>query len=160
MSARRARGEDGATLILVIGFMVMIGFVLAGLSSQLSNSLTTRTGLVRARDREYDADAAIETAITQVRNNINGANPCSGVNTPSTGPNGVSIQVTCNYKSGGLTLSGAVRREATFAACESSCGPSSSAIIKAQVSFASLTPPNSSPIVVNKTYIESWSVNR
>jgi Tfp pilus assembly protein PilX len=69
------RGEDGATLIFVIGFMVLVGFVSAGLATQLATSSKTHVALDQARNKQYAADAAITSDIATVRTNMTASNP-------------------------------------------------------------------------------------
>lgn len=163
----RDRGEGGATLIFVIGFMVLVGLVSAGLATQLATSSMTRVALDKARNREYAADAAILTNIAQVRDNIT-----HGKALPSPGPdpclpkvfqtlNLIPIQVDCSYTRT-TTLSGFVQRDATFVACPEQSGggtcPASAVIIRAQVNYGSPNPPSDPSISVSKTYIQTWSV--
>ena len=166
----RTRGEEGATLILVIGFMVMVGLVSAGLSAQLASSSKTRVALDQARNRQYTADAAILAYIPQVRSNMESnqaLTPCSGTHnhiTQSPGLNNVPIQVDCDYSGPSLTFSGFPQRVVRFTACPPQSGgaacPSSAAIIQAQVNYASLPTDayNASDITVTKTFIQTWNV--
>jgi hypothetical protein len=161
------RGEEGATLILVIGFMVFVGLISAALATQLASSSITRIALDRARNRQYAADGAIEWDIGQVRSymtNTSATAPCPGANStrvPPTVLNGVPIQVDCSYNQT-FTLSLFVQRDATFTACLPQPGnakcPASAVIIKAQVNFASQNAPGDTTITVDKTYIQTWSV--
>jgi hypothetical protein len=160
-------GEDGATLLFVIGFMVMVGLMMAGVTTQLASSSTTRVALDVARNKQYAADGAIETDIGVVRDRLTRGNsrqnqcpPSSLVQNP--GLNGVPIQVDCTYLPNLFTLSGFVQRDAVFTACPpqavgTAC-PASAVIIEARVNFASENASVDSSIVVNKTYIQSWSV--
>jgi hypothetical protein len=163
----RKRGEEGATLILVIGFMVMVGLISAGLATQLASSSSTRIALDKSRNREYAADGAILTNIARVRDNIVNhgqavppSDPCGSKVVRTL--NGVTVQVDCTYTRS-LTLSGFLQRDATFVACELQSGggacPGSAVIIRAQVNYASQNPPGDASVQVSKTYIQTWSVN-
>ena len=59
--------ERGASLILAIVFMVVVGGIVGGTLAMVSSGLKNRAQLDQARDREYAADGAIEYAIAQVR---------------------------------------------------------------------------------------------
>jgi hypothetical protein len=160
----RKRAEDGATLILVLGFMVMVGMVSAGLATQLASSSRTRVALDGARDREYAADAALLEDVAQVRQNLtndDALTPCPSTKlVQNPGLNDVAIQVDCSFSL--FSLSGIIQRNATFAACapqpsNANC-PSSAVIIKAQVHYASTDPPNDTDIDVTRTYVQSWNL--
>ncbi|MEZ5249417.1 MAG: hypothetical protein R2713_09470 [Ilumatobacteraceae bacterium] len=67
---RRPRDPDrdrGASLIMAIGFVVLVGSIAAGLSGLVTSSSTNRIALGQVRDLQYAADGAIEEAITEVR---------------------------------------------------------------------------------------------
>ena len=64
---RPVRGDRGATLIIAIGFVVMIGAIAAGLSSLVVSAMGDRFILAELRDRQYAADGAIELAVAHVR---------------------------------------------------------------------------------------------
>jgi type II secretory pathway pseudopilin PulG len=161
----RTRGEDGATLIFVIGFMVLVGLVAAGLATQLASSSKTRVALDNARNRQYAADAAITSDMAQVRTNMGNGNalaPCPSSKLTQT-LNGVTVQVDCSFSL--LSFSGDMLRNATFTACQqqSPAGPCppSAVIIKAQVHYSAPDPQppvNSTTISVDKTYVLTWSV--
>ena len=163
----RSRGEDGATLILVIGFMVMVGLVSAGLASQLASSSESRVALDTARNREYAADGAILSYIPIVRSQMESSplGPCPGthsVRSPGPDLNGVDIQVDCDFPGIGFTLAGFVQRNVKFTACAPQPGnipcPPGAVIIQAQVNYAAQDPPASSSIDVTRTYIQTWNV--
>ena len=62
---RRMEGERGASLILAIVFMVVIGAISAAVLATTTSGLQDRVVLDQARNREYAADGAIEIAITR-----------------------------------------------------------------------------------------------
>ena len=123
MNSRIRRDEAGATLLFVIGFMLLIGFMTTGLVTQIASSSHTRLSLDTARNREYAADAAIEADIGQVRSNMTGGqalSPCPGALRLNPGLNNVPVQVDCSYPATGypgITLSGFVQRNVVFKAC-------------------------------------------
>jgi hypothetical protein len=163
----RKPGEEGATLIFVIGFMVLVGLVSAGLATQLSSSSRTRVALEKQRNREYSADGAILSRIGAVRDymtNTDARFPCPGTSTSTqdAGLNGVPIQVDCSFSL--VSFSGTVLRNATFEACAPQSGiecPDSAVIIRAQVHYESTAAWHEQfiPDAEIRTYIQSWSVN-
>jgi hypothetical protein len=163
----RKRDEEGATLILVIGFMLMVGLVSAGLATQLASTSKSRVALDTARNRQYAADGAILEYIPIVRSQMESSplGPCPGTHSfRSPGPrlNGVDIQVDCDFPGIGFTLSGFVQRNVKFTACAPQPGnapcPSDAVIIQAQVNYASQDPPAATSIDVTRTYIQTWNV--
>lgn len=162
------RGEEGATLILVIGFMLLVGLISAGLATQLVSSSMTRVALDKARNREYSADGAILRSIAAVRSTMQTTNaqaPCPEATTQYPAMTyGVKIQVDCSFSL--LGFSGVVLRNATFTACApqspgATC-PTSAVIIKARVHYSTPDPQpalNAPTVDVDKTYIATWSVN-
>jgi hypothetical protein len=154
--------DSGASLILAIAFVVMIGAIAAGLASLATSSMNNRTTLEQVRDRQYAADGAIEEAISQVRLQAGPALvDCSadGWFEDST-LNGVEIRVDWHNACGVVRASdGTVvaQRNVIFSACENTFASCDDAnvIVRAQVNFE-----QASTGAVTKTYIQSWSVNR
>lgn len=178
--SHRAHGEDGATLIFVIGFMVVVGLVGAGLATQLSSSSKTRVALDKQRNREYSADAAILKRIGEVREHMESTDaiePCPGPTSttrytdPSDVLNDFPIQVDCQFDLFDLETNTELRN-ATFTACApqepgEKC-PDSATIIRAQVHYERdgecADNPDDPPItcetiLVRETQIRTWSVN-
>jgi hypothetical protein len=159
---RRARGERGASLILAIVFMVVVGGVSLVTLSYITNGTNQRRLLEHARNREYAADGTIEQAIARVRGLPApgpAVAPCGGPDTHSNF-NGYDIQVDCQ-NAPTLTTSGLLQRNVIFTACEvsrSSRCTDSSTIVRAQVNFQ--TQPGPGQTVVTRTWVQSWSVNR
>ena len=158
----RRRGDDrGAGLLLAIGFVTMIGAITAGLTGMLTSGLQNRLTLDGVRDRQYAADAAIESTIAQVRQldrSTTGSCSSSGGSTTST-LNGSTIRVdwrtACTVVRGadGVVVS---QRNAVFDACidtGSACAVNA-VIIDAQVNFEQGATGS-----VTKTYVQSWSVS-
>jgi hypothetical protein len=162
---RSNNDEQGAALVLVIAFMVVIGAISAALLTSITSGLRGRDVLDSARDRQYAADGAIEQAIARVRT-ISGTGPaiasCDGPDTPPQ-INGVNIRVDCT-NSPTLTLSGFLQRNVVFTACvvdgSKPCGDGandSPIIIRALVNFQAIG--NGPSLQVQRTWIQSWSVN-
>ncbi len=156
--------EQGTVLVLTIVVMVVIGMISAGLLAIITSGVQQRTTLDVARNREYAADGAIETAIARVR----GITTAPGVGLVACAPNGpdyltlngVSIRVDC-VNAPAITTLGVLERDVVFTACVDA-SPSvactdSTAVIRAQVSFQTASP-GSTAIV--RTYMQSWSVNK
>jgi hypothetical protein len=154
---RRMKGERGASLILAIAFMVVIGAISAAVISTVASGLQGRVALDQARNREYAADGAVETMIAAARS-AGGACP-TGASTPSTSPfqlDGVSIHIDCSSAAAVVLLGGQLVRQnnLAFQACVDNSGQactSTTTIVTAQVNF------QGSP---TKSFVQSWSVNR
>jgi hypothetical protein len=169
MTSRRHtidRDDRGAAaLLLVIGVMIMVGFISAGLLTLVASSVNQRAPLDQARNRQYAADAAIESAVAQTRLM---STPGSGACAPAPGyyvsnVNGVAIRVDCrNNPASALNPNGFFYAQfnVVFVACldtNTAC-TDSTAIIRAQVNFekADFQPTTTTP--VTKTYIQAWTV--
>jgi hypothetical protein len=100
---RRAKGEEGAILLLVLFFATAIGLSLAALVSLAGSNLSATAQLTQERNIEYSADAVMDGAIQAVRSvaPVPTASPACP-NFPSGGPwlavnrNSGSIIVTCS----------------------------------------------------------------
>jgi type II secretory pathway pseudopilin PulG len=157
---RRMQGERGASLILAIVFMVVIGAISAAVLSTTTSGVLDRVVLDQARNREYAADGAIEIAITRVRNN---GGTCSSGDSPVTLEQpAVKIHVDCTSSPSFIVLPDntiATQNNIVFTACEwSGSGngnpcTAANTIINAQINFQGASTPR-------KTFVQSWSVNR
>jgi hypothetical protein len=162
---RAQHSDSGAALILVIGFILMVGLIGAGLIGLTTSGLNNRTTLQVVRDRQYAADAAINQAIADARGRPP-VTPCTAATGSTTYPKlnltGVSIRVdwdnSCvnTVPSSNGTLY--PQRNIIFSAF---CGAPTTAdcnfsdvIIRAQVNFEPASGPTS------KTSVQSWSVSR
>jgi Tfp pilus assembly protein PilX len=161
--ARIRRDERGATLVLAMAFMLVIGGIGAAVISSVTSGLRDRDVLDQVRDRQYAADAGVEYAIAQVRQmplpGGPGVTDCPGTpphyNPPAI--DGVSIRVDCTNKSG-PTMTGLMQRNVIFTACVDTGGPCANPIVRAQVNFEAVSA--GSQINVTRTWVQSWSVNR
>lgn len=63
----RVRDEAGATLILALLFMVVIGLIVGGLASWTSNSLTDTLSFAQTRSSQYALSSASQVAIQSIR---------------------------------------------------------------------------------------------
>ena len=155
------REDRGAALALALGVMLMVGAISAGLLAFITTSVSARPQLDLVRDREYAADGAVEIAIARVRN-IGGEGPtkvlCGGPDYVTL--NDVDIRVDCKDVPK-LTFLGYLQRNVIFAACIDSglpcTDPSITPIIRAQINYEATS---TSPVVVTRTYVQSWSVNQ
>jgi hypothetical protein len=155
---RPAHADSGASLILCIGFVLMIGAICAGLVGLATSGLNNRTTLQRVRDRQYAADGAIEQAIALVR-----PLSCSASNAfiVDASLNGVAIRVdwvnACGVVQSSSDGTVVAQRNVVFSACESTGAACSAAnvIIRAEVNFQQAGTGG-----VTKTYVQSWSVNQ
>lgn len=155
--------DCGASLILAIGFMLMIGLIGGALAMLVTSGLGNRATLQKLRNIQYSADGAIEQAISQVRLQLtcpplNGSFP----DLDATRLNKIAIRVDwvtdCTGMIQGADGTFLTQRDVTFTACAdtgASCDPAK-AIIRAQVNFQQQVALGS----VTKTYVLSWSVNR
>lgn len=160
-----ARDERGASLILAITFMLVIGGISGAVISSVRSGLSARHVLDTNRNREYAADGGIEQAITQVRQQttspgIGFVNPCSPAGGfPPWSLNGVGIRVDCQ-NAPTLTQNGFLQRNVIFNACLSGAACNAkNTIVRAQINFEAITLPNGS-LLVSKTTVQSWSVNQ
>ena len=154
----RRGNDDGAALVFAIGFVVMVGAIMAGLTGLVISSMNNRGTLEIVRDRQYAADGAIEIAIAQARTALPAcaAKPSSNVSTLNSIKVRVEVQSACAIVRGsdGVALT---QRNVIFTTCldtESAC-TEKSVIIRAEVNFASAASGG-----VTTTAIQSWSVNR
>ncbi|MFN8023530.1 MAG: hypothetical protein U0Q03_18520 [Acidimicrobiales bacterium] len=156
----RAERDRGASLIMAVGFVVLIGAIAAGLSSLITSSTNNRITLASVRDRQYAADGAVETAITQVRFlDRNAEGSCGASNGASTSTiNGVAIRVDWQNVCGVVRTSTGelvAQRNVVFSACvdqRTTCRDSD-VIVRAQVNFEQAATG-----VVTRTWVQSWSV--
>jgi len=169
VNARHGRRDRGSSLLLTIGFVVMIGAISAGLAGLVTSGLNNTVTLERIRDRQYAADGAVENAIAEVRSQMEISDTCvddtSGISRTNF-DNEISIRVdwsgACGVAQGanGLIF---LQRNIDFTACLIPTGSvadgeactNDTAIISAQVNFEQ---GGAGP--VRSTVIQSWSVDR
>lgn len=152
--------DDGASLIMAIGFMVLIGAIAAGLSTLVMSSNFNRVTLDIVRDRQYAADGAIEEAITAVRMlDRSGKGSCEVAAGSSTSElNELRIRVDWENVCGVVrTAAGdlVAQRNVVFSACQDTgdvC-QDDEVIVRAQVNFEQAETGE-----VTRTWVQSWSV--
>jgi hypothetical protein len=164
-----SRNDEGASLILILGLVVVVSMIMAGLFGFMTTTVRGRVPLDTARNREYAADAAVEYGIARVRSAIDGNGavcalaPYQHNVTNSAGVTldpSLAMHVDCTDASGFASAGGfnVLQKNATFAACPDTGAVCNDAtvIVRAQVNFQK---PLGSPIVV-RTFVQSWSVNQ
>jgi hypothetical protein len=165
---RRFHGERGATLILAIAFLLVIGGIGSAVVASVTSSFKDRTVLDQVRDRQYAADAGVEYAIARVRAlplpGGPGLSPCGdAVNVPADHYNrpplnGVPIRIDCANKAG-LTTTGFLQRNVVFTACvDTGASCTTNPIVRAQVNYQAVSAGTA--LNVTRTWVQSWSVNR
>ena len=168
---RARRDERGASLLLAVAFMVVIGGIGAAIVTAVTSGVRDRSALDVGRNQQYAADGAIENAIAAIR----AITPAAGYQGPAfaTSPcgalanhslNSVTIHVDCTGVPG-RTLSGFLQQNVVFTAClagdvVSGACPTSpdKTIVRAQVNFQSVG--SGAAFQIQRTWIQSWSVNR
>jgi hypothetical protein len=159
---RRLHGERGASLILAIAFMVVVGGISAAVLATTTSGLQDRAALDQARNREYAADGAIETTVVAARA-LSGA--CPSTTGTLVTLNQIKIHVDCSSApavvpgpAGPLSQGDAVSFVACVAQgsgvgtrCTLSTG-TDPPIITAQVNFQGTAPTVT-------TFVQAWSVN-
>jgi Tfp pilus assembly protein PilX len=159
---RRCHDERGASLILVIAFMLVIGGIGAAVVSSVTSGLNSRNVLDQVRDRQYAADGGVEYAIAQVRaSSPPGPGLADCGDAAFTPPdhynhtlNGISIRIDCANKSTIIPTGALLQRNVIFTACVDTNTPCTSAttIIRAQVNYEAKS-------AITRTWVQSWSVN-
>lgn len=157
---QRERRDRGASLVMAIGFVVLIGAIAAGLSALVTSSNTNRITLEQVRDRQYAADGAVEEAITAVRlldRSTTGACGATAGNR-STSLNGYTIRVDWQNVCGVVrTTTGELvaQRNVVFTACldNGTACTEQRVIVRAQVNFE-----QASSGAVTRTWVQAWSV--
>ena len=159
----RRRDERGASLVLAIVFMVVIGAIGGAVLSSLTSGLSSRVALDHARDREYAADAAIQAAVAQIRRipasqTYSGpGQPCPTI--PNQPPlNGVTIHTDC-VGAPAVTRDLYRQLNVIFTTCEGTTGPCAPAkvIIRAQINFQAVG--SGASLRIQRTWVQAWSVN-
>lgn len=158
---RAAERDRGASLIVAIGFVMMIGAITAGLSALVTSSMNDRVSLTTVRNRQYAADAAVESAVAQVRSQYDGRVSCTAAaGSASTTTNSIAIRVQWTSACTAVrTADGTpvTQRNVVFTACPDAGAACAEAevIVRAQVNFE-----RTATGAVTRTYVQSWSVNR
>lgn len=147
---RRARQEDGAVLLIALGFITFIGVVAVALGNYAFTNLRATIALRPVRAAEFAADGAVEGAINKLRQD---PTACAGdkTNFYKVSPviNNQPVDVDCDELATSPSL-----RVLFIAKCASGGAPSCPAGTKLLVARVRLE--GSVPSV--KAIVESWSV--
>ena len=130
----RRHEEDGAVLLIALGFLTFIGVVAAVLLSYATSSIGNTISVRDIRSREYAADAVVEMAINKVRSTPASSNSS---NCAAATVNGLSLRADCSDPGNTTT-------DVTITACSSTAAspcPASAARLVAKVKYTrSVTP--------------------
>lgn len=162
MSRTVTTRDRGASLILAIGFVLLIGLIVGALTTLIASSANNRVSLVKLRDRQYAAEAGIEDAIVNIRTALDAAVSPQVYEIPVCGwtssLNGVDVRVDCTRAINAVASEDGdvvAQHNVVFVACVdtgSECN-ADRPVIRAQVNFEKRFTD-----AVTKTYIQSWSV--
>jgi hypothetical protein len=167
---RARRDETGATLLLALGFMVVLGLIAVGMLSNIESGLHSRIAFDSGRNREYLADSAIQNAITQVRMIQSSSDLGPGLRTscgpyayPSSSNDQIDVYCSNMFQ---FSRSGFQQRNVVFYACLHGADCTSTpamatrnSIIRAQVNFQVVGTGTGTQLNVTRTWTQSWSVN-
>lgn len=143
---RRARDEQGAVLLIALGFITFVGVVAVAVVNYTHTNLRATISLRDVRSRQLSADGVVDGAINAVRldstkGNVNSCFPAITIN-------GQSYRVDCSSANSGTDV--------TFSACLNSVAapcPAGTALVRATVHYTRSTTPAA-------VQITSWSVRR
>src|SRR5438270_2662911 len=97
----RSRDEDGAVLLIALGFLAFIGVVAAALMSYATTNIRETATLRDIRSREYAANGVVDAAINKIRSSYSGLSNIPNCLAPLTPPiNGVDLRVDCQDSTG------------------------------------------------------------
>jgi hypothetical protein len=142
----RRRDEDGAVLLIALGFLAFIGVVAAVLLNYATTSVRDTVTLRDIRNREYAADGVVDAAINKVRGNTGVSNSS---NCLAATLNGIALQVDCSDSVGNAV-------DVTFTACPANAGqpcPANTARLVARVHYDRSVAP--AGVITN-----AWSLQR
>lgn len=146
---RRTQQEDGAILMIALGFITFVGVVAVVLGNYVYTNLRATTALRPVRSAEFAADAAVEGAINKLRQDTSA---CTGSKTNfykvSPAVNSQPIDLDCTE----LVTWPALRVlfTARCAAGGAASCPAGTKLLVARVRFEGTAPL--------KAIVESWSV--
>ena len=130
----RRHEEDGAVLLIAMGFLTFIGVVAAVLLSYTTSSIRNTVSVRDIWSREYGAEAVVEMAIAKVRSTPGSSNisNCAAVTV-----NGLSLRADCSDPGNTTT-------DVTITACPSTAAqpcPASSAMLVTKVKYTRTVTP-------------------
>jgi hypothetical protein len=114
LAARRLRGEEGASLIIAMAFIVLFSLLLTALLSFATTSFSSQSTIQKNIKASAAAAAAIDTAVAKVRQDptmLLGGDPastpagsCGGTLLTYTPTSGAAVPVTCTAVAGTDTV--------------------------------------------------------
>jgi hypothetical protein len=106
MARRRARGEEGVTLVIALGFLAFFGLLIPALVTLGATHLQATSRLQEQRGVVYAADGATDAAIQYLRSHPSCGRPFQTVATCpiSTGPTTATFPATLNNRTGTTTI--------------------------------------------------------
>ena len=169
---RVLRGDDGATLVLALVFMIIIALVMLAAVTFTGNGLLNTTNVLQEQSLEYRSSGAVEVAIQTVRytdttfSNVTPSS-CFGSGAPTVqigtaGPQNPAVYVTCSsVLQSKLPANTGVSREINVYACGSSGCSSSNYTVWATVDFVDGTTCSAAQLGTcgQSESIKSWLVH-
>jgi type II secretory pathway component PulK len=142
----RAGEEQGAILLLALGFIAFAGVVGMALAGYATTNLRATVNLRDLRARQFSADGVVDGAINTVRLDSAKGNVDSCF--PAVTLNGMAYRVDCTSANSGTDVTFAACADTVTAPC-----PAASAVLLAAVHYTRTTTPAT-------VQITSWSVRR
>ena len=148
----RAGDEQGAVLLLAIGFITFIGVIAVVLLNYATTNILATDQLRVLRARQFSGDGAVDLAINSIRSGGSAGYSSNTCVTSAYGPitlNGAQYRVSCTGTSNASTA------DVTFSACQSTsgtCSPSAASLVAA-VHYIWTTSPAT-------TQVTAWSVKK
>jgi len=142
--AAQAADEQGTVLMLVLGFMVLVGVMIIPLANYATTSLRTTINVRDLRSVQVSAESATDGAINAVRFNqaLAGSGGCFNATL-----NGQTVRVDCSGPTSGLTTT------VTFTAWLTSVSPAR------QILTADASYNRTNPLAVTVA-LNNWSVKK
>ncbi len=114
---RRLAQDSGASLVLVLALLLLVGLVVTATMSYATTSITASADVAAGVETSFDVDGALQAGINQLRtSDITGrAGPgggtpaCPSLVVPGPGP-GRDVAITCEVLQGSGALRGAIER--------------------------------------------------
>jgi hypothetical protein len=145
----RSRQEDGAVMLIALGFLTFLAVVTVVLVNYATTSIRATISLRDVRGREYAADGVVDAAINKVRGATAAANSdkCLAATI-----NGLALRVDCREATGTVGTG----TDVTFTACpaaEAQPCPANRVRLVARVKYNRSATPSAVTVM-------TWSVQR
>lgn len=144
----RRHNEEGAILLLALGFLTFVGVVAAVLLNYTTTSIRTTVSVREIRNREYSADGVAEAAINKIRDPANAAS-ANVNNCLAATVNGLPLRADC-------TEMGSSATDVVFKICPAAAAqpcPTDEVMLVARVKYNRSASPAAATI-------SNWSVRR